>query len=87
MHFFNVNIQISINISLKFVPKGPIYNIPVLVQMMALTRLIYRIYITFYTFSQQNLIAFYLFIYLFIFFHFWNPGRQNSQERNVILTI
>ena len=33
--FFNVNVWISINISLKFVPKGPINNIPTLVQIMA----------------------------------------------------
>ena len=32
------NIWISINFSLKFVPKGPINNIPVLVQMMAWRR-------------------------------------------------
>ena len=29
--FFNENVWISIKISLKFVPKGPIYNIPALV--------------------------------------------------------
>ena len=29
--FLNENIWISINISLKFVPKGPINNIPALV--------------------------------------------------------
>ena len=33
--FFNENKLISINISLKFVPKGPINNIPALVQIMA----------------------------------------------------
>ena len=33
--FLNENIQISINISLKFVPKGRINNIPVLVPIMA----------------------------------------------------
>ena len=33
--FFNENIPISIEISLKFVPRGPINNIPALVQMMA----------------------------------------------------
>ena len=33
--FFNENVWISINISLKFVPKGPINNIPALVQIMA----------------------------------------------------
>ena len=33
--FLNENISISINISLKFVPKGPINNIPALVQIMA----------------------------------------------------
>ena len=33
--FLNENIWISIKISLKFVPKGPIKNIPVLVQIMA----------------------------------------------------
>ena len=33
--FMNENIWISINISLKFVPSGPINNIPTLVQVMA----------------------------------------------------
>ena len=33
--FLNENISISINISLKFVPKGRINNIPALVQIMA----------------------------------------------------
>ena len=33
--FLNENVIISIKISLKFVPKGPINNIPVLVQIMA----------------------------------------------------
>ena len=33
--FLNENVWISIRISLKFVPKGPINNIPVLVQIMA----------------------------------------------------
>ena len=33
--FFNENVWTSIKISLKFVPKGPIYNIPALVQIMA----------------------------------------------------
>ena len=33
--FFNENVWISINISLKFVPTGPINNIPALVQIMA----------------------------------------------------
>ena len=33
--FLNQNIWISINISLKFVPMGPINNIPALVQIMA----------------------------------------------------
>ena len=32
--FFNKNVWISIKISLKFVPKGPINNIPALVQIM-----------------------------------------------------
>ena len=32
--FLNENVQISIKISLKFVPKGPINNIPALVQIM-----------------------------------------------------
>ena len=35
--FFNENVRVSINISLKFVPKIPIYNIPALVQIMALS--------------------------------------------------
>ena len=33
--FLNENIRIAIKISLKFVPKSPINNIPVLVQIMA----------------------------------------------------
>ena len=33
--FFNENVWIPIKISLNFVPKGPINNIPALVQMMA----------------------------------------------------
>ena len=33
--FLNENVLISIKISLKFVPKGPINNIPALVQIMA----------------------------------------------------
>ena len=33
--FLNENVWISIEISLKFVPKGPINNIPPLVQIMA----------------------------------------------------
>ena len=36
--FFNENVWISIKISLKFVPKGPINNIPALVQIMAWRR-------------------------------------------------
>ena len=36
--FFNENDIISIKISLKFVPKGPINNIPALVQIMAWRR-------------------------------------------------
>ena len=36
--FLNENIWISIKISLKFVPKAPINNIPVLVQIMAWRR-------------------------------------------------
>ena len=36
--FLNVNIRISIKISLKFVPKGQINNIPALVQIMAWRR-------------------------------------------------
>ena len=36
--FLNENIQILIEISLKFVPKGPINNIPALVQIMAWRR-------------------------------------------------
>ena len=36
--FFNENVWISIKISLKFVPKGPINNIPVLVKIMAWRR-------------------------------------------------
>ena len=33
--FVNENVWISINISLKFVPRGPVNNIPTLVQVMA----------------------------------------------------
>ena len=36
--FLNENVRISIKTSLKFVPKGPINNIPVLVQIMARRR-------------------------------------------------
>ena len=36
--FLNENIWISIEVSLKFVPKGPINNIPALVQIMAWRR-------------------------------------------------
>ena len=36
--FFNENFRISIKISLKFVPKGPINNIPTLVLIMAWRR-------------------------------------------------
>ena len=36
--FFNENVWISIEISLKFVPKGPINNIPALVQIMVWRR-------------------------------------------------
>ena len=36
--FVNENVWISINISLKFVPRGPINNIPALVQIMAWRR-------------------------------------------------
>ena len=36
--FLNENIWISIEISLKFFPKGPINNIPALVQIMAWRR-------------------------------------------------
>ena len=36
--FLNENVRILIEISLKFVPKGPIVNIPALVQIMAWCR-------------------------------------------------
>ena len=36
--FFYENVWISIKISMKFVPKGPINNIPALVQIMAWRR-------------------------------------------------
>ena len=36
--FLNENVWISIKISLKFIPKGPINNIPALVQIMAWRR-------------------------------------------------
>ena len=39
MHFLNENVSITIKISLKFDPKGPINNILVLVQIMAGHRL------------------------------------------------
>ena len=38
MHFLNKTVLISIKISLKFIPKGPINNIPALVQIMAWRR-------------------------------------------------
>ena len=38
LFFLNENMRISIKISLKFVPKGPINNIPALVQIMAWRR-------------------------------------------------
>ena len=38
-NFVNENARISIEFSLKFVPKGPINNIPALVQIMAWRRL------------------------------------------------
>ena len=36
--FLNIDVWISINISLRFVPRGPIDNIPALVQIMAWCR-------------------------------------------------
>ena len=36
MHFLDINVCISINISLNLIPKGPIDNIPALVQIMTL---------------------------------------------------
>ena len=36
--FVNENVRISIKFSLKFVPEGPINNIPALVQIMAWRR-------------------------------------------------
>ena len=36
--FLNENVRISIKISLKFIPKGPINNNPALVQIMAWRR-------------------------------------------------
>ena len=36
--FFNENVWVSIKISLKFVRKGPINNMPALVQIMAWRR-------------------------------------------------
>ena len=38
IHFLNENVIISARISLEFIPKGPINNIPVLVQIMAWCR-------------------------------------------------
>ena len=40
--FLNENVQISIKISLRFVPKSPINNIPALVQIMAWHQTGYR---------------------------------------------
>ena len=40
--FLNENVRISIKISLKFVPEGPINNIPALVQIMAWRRSGYK---------------------------------------------
>ena len=37
--FLNENVSIAVKISMKFVPKGPINNIPALVQIMAWRRL------------------------------------------------
>ena len=37
--FLNESVWISINISLKFVPRGPINNIPTLVQVMVWRRI------------------------------------------------
>ena len=36
--FLNENVSIAVKISVKFVPKGPINNIPALVQIMAWRR-------------------------------------------------
>ena len=36
--FLNENVLISIKVSMKFIPKGPINNIPALVQIMAWRR-------------------------------------------------
>ena len=36
--FLNDNVRISIKISLKFIPKGPIINIPALIEIMAWRR-------------------------------------------------
>ena len=38
MHFLNENVWISIKISVKFILKGPINNIPALIQIMAWRR-------------------------------------------------
>ena len=35
MHLLNENVRITIEISLKFVPNGPIHNIPAMIQKMA----------------------------------------------------
>ena len=40
--FLNENVRISIEFSLKFVPSGPINNIPALVQIMAWRRSGYK---------------------------------------------
>ena len=43
--FLNENMWISIRISLKFVPRGPINNIPVLAQIMAWHRPMIAVFI------------------------------------------
>ena len=49
--FLNENIWIAIKISLKFVPRGPMNNIPALVQIMAWRRIVYIVS------TYQNMIA------------------------------
>ena len=50
----NENVWISIKISLKFVPKGPINNIPLLVRIMAWHRLWWLVYWRIYASLRLN---------------------------------
>ena len=80
--FLNENMQVSIMISLKFVPKGLINNIPALVQIMAWRRpgdkplsvpmmlgLLMHICVNRPQWVKK---AFWTFLYQYIFTSFWN---------------